>query len=275
MKQMPAMANPAMPEIVSRDEWRAARLDLLKREKEITRARDALNAQRRRLPMVRVDKDYVFEGPEGRFSLIDLFAGRRQLIVYHFMFDADGPPPGKSGAPWEEGCPGCSHIADNLPHLSHLHARDTTLVMISLAPLVKIAPFKARMGWTMPWYSSHGSDFNMDFDATVDPARPDAEWNFRPVADLLAEQRIPGEKGELPGISVFLRDGDAVYHTYSAYSRALDGLLNTHNLLDLTPYGRQEPWEDSPPGWPKGEQWWLRHHDRYDDKPQSMSCCAD
>lgn len=258
--------------IVSRDEWMAARKSLLAREKELTRARDALNAERRRLPAVRIDKPYSFEGPAGRASLADLFDGRRQLLVYHFMFDADDPPAGKSGAPWDEGCPGCSHFADNMPHLSHLHARNTTFVMVSRAPLDKIEPFRRRMGWTLPWFSSFGSDFNYDFHVSLDPARGSTEWNFQDAEELKKAGRIPETKGELPGLSAFLRDGDSVLHTYSTYARGLDPLVNTFNLLDLTVLGRQEAWEDSPPGWPKSTGFWLRHHDRYEGQ-QAASCC--
>lgn len=267
----------AMPPIVSREEWLAARKALLAKEKALTRQRDALNAERRCLPMVMIDKNYMFEGPNGRLRLADLFDGRSQLIIYHFMFDADPPPPGKSGAPWDEGCPGCSHIADNLPHLSHLHARDTSLVMVSRAPLAKIAPFKTRMGWTMPWVSSFGSAFNYDFHVSLDAAHDSTEWNFQDAEELRKTGRIPEVKGELPGVSVFLRnDAGRVFHTYSAYSRGLDHLLNTLNYLDLTPYGRQEIWENSPPGWPQSKEFWLRHHDRYEDqRPEKSACCAD
>jgi predicted dithiol-disulfide oxidoreductase (DUF899 family) len=165
------------PKIVSRDEWLAARKELLAKEKELTRQRDALNAQRRRLPMVAIDKDYVFEGPEGRVRLIDLFDGRRQLILYHFMFEPGAPPAGKSGEPWEEGCSGCSFVADNIGHLSHLHARDTSLVLVSRAPIAKIKPFQTRMGWTIPWYSSFGSEFNYDFHVTTDEKVAPVEYN--------------------------------------------------------------------------------------------------
>jgi predicted dithiol-disulfide oxidoreductase (DUF899 family) len=268
----------AMPTIVSRAEWLAARKELLVKEKNLTRARDALNAERRRLPMVRVDKTYFFEGPGGEASLLDLFDGRRQLIVYHFMFDADPPPAGRSGAPWDEGCPGCSHTADNVPHLAHLHARDTSLVFVSRAPWSRIAPFKTRMGWTVPWYSSFESDFNYDFHVTLDDSRGSVEWNFQSAARLVEAGKIPSTKGELPGLSVFLRDDDSVFHTYSTYARGLDQLLTTYHYLDLTPYGRQEAWEDSPPGWPKtpAEVFWLRHHDRYGEVPGSPdSCCGE
>lgn len=269
----------AHPRIVTRAEWLAARMELLAKEKELTRLGDALAAQRRRLPMVRIDKEYTFEGPAGwggKATLADLFDGRQQLIVYHFMFDPDDPPPGKSGAPWDEGCEGCSFLADNLPrHLEHLHARDTSLVLISRAPLVKIEPFYRRMGWTLPWYSSFGSDFNYDFHVTLDPERGSTEWNYRSSEQLAEGGKIPSTSGELPGLSVFLRIGDDVFHTYSTFGRGLEAALTTYRLLDLTPFGRQEEWEDSPPGWPKTPAHeWLRHHDRYAEQPKSGSCCC-
>ena len=174
----------AYPKVVSRDEWLAVRRKLLAKEKELTRHRDALNAERRRLPMVEVDKDHVFEDPNGQASLLDLFDGRRQLIVYHFMFEPGAPPPGKSGEPYDEGCSGCSFMVDNIGHLAHLHARDTSLVLVSRAPLAKIGPFKARMGWIVPWYSSFGSDFNYDFQATTDEAVAPVEYNYQNKATL-------------------------------------------------------------------------------------------
>lgn len=199
----------AYPQIVSREEWLVARQELLIKEKETTRARDRLNAERRRLPMVKIDKEYLFEGPDGKASLLDLFDGRCQLILYHFMFDPS----------WDEGCKHCSNLVDNLPsRLARLHARDTSLVLVSRAPLAKIEPFKTRMNWTVPWFSSYGSDFNYDFDAT-------------------------GDGGEKPGISVFLREGETIFHTYSTTARGVDILLGTYNYLDLTPLGRQEDWE--------------------------------
>jgi predicted dithiol-disulfide oxidoreductase (DUF899 family) len=202
------------PRIVSREEWLAARAELLVAEKEATRARDRLNAERRRLPMVRIEKEYAFEGPNGKASLRDLFDGRRQLIVYHFMFDPS----------WDDGCPSCSYLTDNIPAtLAHLHASETSLVLISRAPLAKIEPYKARKNWTMPWYSSFGSDFNYDFGVTDD-------------------------EGEKPGLSVFLRDGDSILQSYATNGRGVDILLGTYNYLDLTPLGRQEEWEDRPEG---------------------------
>jgi predicted dithiol-disulfide oxidoreductase (DUF899 family) len=267
----------AQPRNVSRDEWLRARRDLLKREKELTRHRDAVSAERRRLPMVRIDKAYVFEGPRGSASLLDLFEGRRQLIVYHFMLDPDGPPPGQSGAPWDEGCPGCSHMADNFPHLSHLRARDTSLVFVSRARLPKINLFKTRMGWTFPWYSSFGSDFNYDFHVTIDEAVAPVEYNYQDKATLERKGETAHLKGEQPGISVFLRDGDEIFHTYSMYGRGLDAFLGTYQFLDLTPFGRQETCEDSPAGWPQSGAnmvQWIRHHDKYGDVPSgSDSCC--
>jgi predicted dithiol-disulfide oxidoreductase (DUF899 family) len=266
--------DTAHPAIVSRKEWLAARTDLLAREKELTRQRDALNAARRRLPMVRVEKPYVFDGPQGKASLLDLFDGRSQLIIYHFMLDPDGPPLGKSGAPWEEGCPGCSFATDNLPHLAHLRARDTNLVLVSRARLSKIAPFKARMGWTVPWYSSFGSDFNYDFHVTTDEAVRPVEYNYKDKATLEREGLTYHLAGEQPGLSVFLRAGKVVYHTYSTYGRGLDWFLGTSHLLDLTPYGRQEEWEDSPAGWPKATANWPLHHDRYGEGAATADACC-
>lgn len=263
-----------MPEIVSREKWLAARKALLQKEKELTRAQDALNAERRRLPMVEIDKHYELESPSGKVRLIDLFEGRRQLIIYHFMFDPNDPPPGRH-EPYDEGCSGCSHVADNIGHLAHLHARDTSFAMVSRAPNSKIVPFKQRMGWTMPWYSSFGSDFNYDFHVTVDESKGAPEYNYMSQDDMRAKGFDYHMKGEQPGISVFLRDGDRIFHTYSTYARGLEVALATFHLLDLTPYGRQEDWEDSPEGWPKGNKFWLRHHDRYDEKTARPCCGSD
>ncbi|MGH7429508.1 MAG: DUF899 domain-containing protein, partial [Candidatus Methylomirabilaceae bacterium] len=246
-------------------------------EKELTRARDALNAERRRLPMVKIDKNYVFEGPAGKASLLDLFdRRRRQLIVYHFMFDPNDPPPGKSGEPWDEGCSGCSFLVDNIGHLAHLRARDTSLVLVSRAPLAEIEPFKARMGWTVPWYSSFGSDFNYDFHVTQDEAVAPVEYNYQDKATLEAKGEAWFTTSEAHGLSVFLRDGDSLYHTYSTYARGVDLLMGTYNYLDLTPFGRQEEWEDSPEGWPQTPTYeWLRHHDKYGDDTKGLgSCCG-
>jgi predicted dithiol-disulfide oxidoreductase (DUF899 family) len=211
-----------------------AREALLAKEKDATRAGDALAAERRRLPMVRIEKDYVFDGPGGEARLIDLFEGRRQLILYHFMFG-----PGTPGWP-DAGCPGCSLVIDNLGHPAHLHARDVSFAAVSLAPLEKIDAYRTRMGWTIPWYSSAGSDFNADFG--------------RSTAD-----------GEIFGLSVFLCDGDDVFRTYFTDGRGVEALGNNWSFLDLTPFGRQETWEDSPEGRPQSAPYaWWRRHDEYD-----------
>jgi predicted dithiol-disulfide oxidoreductase (DUF899 family) len=228
-------STATLPPVVSPTEWEAARQALLAKEKEATRARDVLAAERRRLPMVRIDKDYVFEGPEGKASLLDLFEGRRQLILYHFMFapDVHGWPTA--------GCDGCSMFVDQVGHLAHFHARDTSFALVSRAPLENIEPFKERMSWTIPWYSSAGSDFNRDFGVTTD-------------------------RGETFGLSVFLRDGDDVYRTYFTNRRGVEALGSVWTFLDLTPLGRQETWEDSPQGYPQTPpyQWW-RLHDEYEE----------
>jgi len=237
-----------LPRVVSRAEWRAERLRLLVREKELTRAHDVLNEDRRALPVVLVEKDYVFETPNGPARLIDLFAGRRQLILYHFMFFRES----------REGCPGCSHMADNVPHLSHLNARQTTFALVSRAPLAELEPFKRRMGWTLPWFSSYGSDFNYDFHATTDEAIAPVEYNYRSNEELERLGQSYHVKGEQPGASVFLREGDRVYHSYSTYGRGLDSMLATHSWLDLTPFGRGEGWDGMP-----NLDTPLRHHDRY------------
>jgi predicted dithiol-disulfide oxidoreductase (DUF899 family) len=219
----------SLPKIVSRAEWLAARKDLLAQEKELTRRRDALSADRRRLPMVRVEKDYTFEGPEGPARLADLFGSYRQLVVRHFMFDPS----------WDDGCPSCSAAADEMSDglLEHLHARATEFVTVSRAPLAKIEDYKARRGWTFRWYSSHGSDFNYDFAVTLDRSVAEPEYNYAP-ADV---------EGEFPGHSTFLRVGDEIFHTYSTYARGAEWLGGSYAFLDLTALGRQEDWEE-----PKG-----------------------
>jgi predicted dithiol-disulfide oxidoreductase (DUF899 family) len=226
----------ALPEIVDAEQWRAARVALLAKEKEMTRARDALNADRRRLPMVRIDKDYVFHGPAGPARLIDLFEGRLQLVIYHFMWLYDR----------DEGCPSCSGFADQIGHLEHLHQRGTTFACVSNAPIESIEPFKARMGWTFPWWSSHGSDFNYDFHVTLDEAKAPFEYNYRSKEELAAAG-LPVDAWEQPfdlhGLSTFLRDGDQAFHTYSTYARGTDHLGFTTSFLDLTALGRQEAWE--------------------------------
>jgi predicted dithiol-disulfide oxidoreductase (DUF899 family) len=233
----------SLPKIASRDEWRAARLELLAREKELTRQRDALSAQRRELPMVEVEKDYVFDGPGGQVHLADLFEGRAQLILYHFMFDPE----------WEEGCSSCTAGTDELSRgfLDHLHTRDTTFAMASRAPLAKLERYKAKRGWDVPWYSSHGTDFNYDFGVTLDESRGAAEYNYRTKDEFEAR----GETGffgspqpfEMPGQSCFLQSDGRVFHTYSQYARGLEGTGGSYYFLDLTALGRQEEWEE-----PKG-----------------------
>lgn len=230
------------PKIVSRAEWTAARVRFLQKEKEFNRQRDALSAERRELPCVKVEKDYVFTGPNGRTSLRDLFEGRRQLIVYHFMFDPS----------WEEGCKSCSLLADTFDGGSlHLPARDVSFVAVSRAPLAKLEAFKKRMGWRFKWVSSAESDFNYDYHVSFRQEDKDAgtvEYNYK-------NQQFP--VSEAPGVSVFLRDGDDVLHTYSTYARGLDILMSTYNYLDLVPFGRNE----------EGLSYsmsWLRHHDKYD-----------
>lgn len=234
------------PKVVSPAEWLVARKALLAKEKALTRERDALSAERRRLPMVRVEKDYVFEGPNGRTSLRDLFGRHRQLLVYSFMFDPA----------WDEGCKSCSHFMDTAGgSIVHLAAKNTAFVVVSRAPLAKIEAFKKRMGWTFPWLSSGGNDFNYDFHVTLDKEAGSVEYNYARASELVKTGKLWTDKGELPGLSVFLREGESVYHTYSAYQRGLDPLLDTYNFLDLTPLGRQEEGDRT--------QAWIRHHDRY------------
>jgi predicted dithiol-disulfide oxidoreductase (DUF899 family) len=254
-----------LPDVVTQEEWLAARKALLVKEKELTRARDALAADRRRLPMVRVAKEYVFEGPEGRVPLLDLFDGRRQLIVQHVMWLFDVDANGNE-TPLDVGCPSCSSGMDNLPHLAHLRARDTNLVVVCRAPFDKIVPFKKRMGWTVPWYSSAGSDFNYDFHVTQDERVAPVLLNYRAESEL---DWSPARRGDYPGVSAFLRDGDMIFHTYSAFARGLEQTGGTHYYFDLTALGRQEEWEE-----PKGRatalgvkagSHELRYHDEYED----------
>ena len=236
----------ALPPVVSREEWLVARKALLAREKEATRQRDAISAARRRLPMVKVDTPYVFTGPYGPLSLRELFGRRHQLYVHHFMwFEED-----------QKHCHGCTMAADtgfNNPHLwERLAERDVTFVAISRAPWAKIQEAQAKHGWTFPWYSSHGTDFNYDYHVTLDETKAPIEFNYRNKAELLQTGFTPEMlKEDWPVNSVFLRDGDTVYHTYSASARGLDQLYLPNAFLDLTPYGRQEDWEDSPVGWPQ------------------------
>ena len=222
-----------LPPVVSAEAWEAAREDLLAKEKELTRARDALAAGRRRMPRMAVQKDYRFEGPNGPASLLDLFEGRRQLIVYRFFYE-----PGVRGFP-EHGCPGCSFLADQVAHLAHLNARDTTLAFVSRAPYGDIERWKARMGWDMPWYTVT-DDFDADFG--VD------EWH---------------------GTNAFIRDDDGnVFRTYFINSRGDEVMGGTWSYLDMTALGRQEEWEDSPEGYPQTPPYaWWRWHDEYEEEP--------
>ena len=231
----------SMPKIVSREDWRAARVELLAEEKAMTRARDALNTRRRELPMVQVDADYRFDGPDGEVGLSDLFEGRRQLIVQHFMFDPD----------WEDGCQSCTAAADEISDglLRHLHVRDTTLAVVSRAPLAKIERYKSSRGWTFPWYSSFGGAFNYDFHVTLDASVAPVEFNFKDSQELIdagMDWMMEGSS-EQPGYSVFLRDGDTVFHTYSMFARGTEFLGGSYAFLDTTALGRQEDWE-LPPG---------------------------
>ena len=230
------------PPIVSRDQWLAERMKLLAHEKELTKHRDRVNAERRRLPMVKLEKDYVFDTPSGKQNLKALFDGRRQLIVYHFMFDPA----------WDKGCPGCTGYVDALGDLSMLKDRNTTFVVISRAPLPKLEAYKKQKGWDIPWFSSFGSDFNYDFHVTLDEKVAPVEHNYLPKAQLESRKDEPYfMKGEQHGLSVFFRIDDAVFHTYSTYARGTESLTDAYTLLDTTPYGRQEDFEDSPPGWPQ------------------------
>jgi predicted dithiol-disulfide oxidoreductase (DUF899 family) len=232
----------SLPDVVSREEWLAARQQLLAEEKEMTRQRDRLNAARRRLPMVRIDKKYKFEGPEGTVDLLDLFGGGSQLIVQHVMYDPE----------WDAACPSCTASMDESTPalLEHLSARGTAYVRISRAPYDKIVAYRDAHGWSFPWYSSHGSDFNYDFNVTLDPAVAPTEYNYRTQQEWarMDPDWLDLQSTEVPGVSCFLREGDEVYHTYSTYARGTElvgGL--SYPLLDLTALGRQEEWEE-----PKG-----------------------
>jgi len=219
-----------LPKIASQDEWLAARKQLLDKEKEATRVRDALSGERRELPMVEVEKDYVFDGPGGPVRLLDMFDGRRQLIVHHFMFDPS----------WDVGCSSCTSLVADRGDPAYLHARDTSLVLISRAPLEKLEVYRERMGWTVPWYSSFGSDFNYDFHVTMDESVAPVEFNYRGMAEWEQAGMAYDISGEQPGVSVFLRDGDRVFHTYSTFARGVESLSPTAGFLDLTPLGRQD-----------------------------------
>lgn len=237
--------------IVSREEWLEARRAHLKNEKALTRMMDMVSEERRRLPWVKVEKNYVFETTEGQKTLAELFGGNSQLIVYHFMLGPD----------WEAGCPGCSFLADHIDGANlHLRHHDVSLVVVSRAPLPEILAYRKRMGWQFRWVSSNGSDFNFDYHVSFtkeDLAKDKVEYNFEMIDSAQAHD-------ELPGTSVFYRDarGD-IYHTYSSYGRGGDILIGTHNYLDLTPKGRNE----------NGTMDWMRRHDEYEDAAPK-SCCA-
>lgn len=233
---------PSGQKVVSREEWLAARVELLTKEKELTRLRDEQARQRRELPCVKVEKEYKFDGPHGRVTLAELFGGRSQLVVYHFMFGPD----------WAEGCPSCSFVADHLGGmLPHLAARDVTLAVVSRAPLAKIEAFKQRMGWRFPWVSSAANDFNFDYHVSFTPdelAGGTVEYNY-------AAQSFPST--EAPGVSVFSKTADGtVFHTYSTFARGGEALLGTYAVLDLVPKGRDEAAL-------KFSMAWVRYHDRY------------
>jgi predicted dithiol-disulfide oxidoreductase (DUF899 family) len=238
------MSDWALPKIVTRSHWLAERKSLLEKEKEATRHWDTVKAARRHLPMVEVEKKYLFEGPEGEVSLWDLFEGRRQLIVHHFMYFDDS----------SRFCPSCSLEADqnyNRFLLDKLDQKSVTLVAISRSPIERIQQEKEKKNWDFPFYSSSNSDFNYDFQATLDPQR-NIEYNYQGVE---VKGWLKDYKGDLPGKSVFLRDGEKVYHTYSAFARGLELAATHYNYLDLTPYGRQESWEKSPEGWPQNQSY--------------------
>jgi predicted dithiol-disulfide oxidoreductase (DUF899 family) len=229
------------PPIVSRHDWLRQRKALLAEEKALTKDGDRINAERRRLPMVKLENTYVFDGPAGKTRLADLFAGRRQLIVYHFMFDPT----------WEKGCPGCTRYVNALGDLSLLAERDTSFALISRAPLSKLEAYRVQKGWTLAWVSSFGSDFNYDFHVSNDETVAPFEYNYRNKAEMEAREGRAPTGGEAHGLSVFFRLEDDVFHTYSAYARGTESRDDGYALLDLTPYGRQEDFETSPRGWPQ------------------------
>lgn len=247
MLNQPILPHP----VVSREEWLTARRALLAQEKEVTHARDRLNAARLALPWVRLDKVYRFETPSGSRELAELFDGRSQLMVYHFML----------GPGWEAGCPGCSFLSDHLdgmlPHLTH---HDVTLTAVSSAPLAEIEAYRRRMGWKFPWVSSHGSDFNHDFHVSFSDAElgsGQVRYNFETID---AAQAAP----ELPGLSAFYRDAEGqVFHSYSSYARGPEELIGTLMLLDRAPLGRNE----------RTIMDWVKRHDEYQDAPKAASCC--
>ncbi len=241
--------------VVSRDEWLGKRIELLKEEKELTRRKDEISRKLRELPWVRIGKDYRFQAPDGEKSLADLFGGKSQLVIQHFML----------GPGWEEGCPSCSFMADHTDGMTpHLAARDVTMLAVSRAPLEEIEVFKKRMGWRFPWVSSHGCDFNFDFHVSFTEeqiAGGEVEYNY-------ARQEFGST--EAPGISVFHKDASGdVYHTYSAFGRGVEQVVGTYTVLDLVPKGRDEEGLDFTMAW-------VRHHDRYDgSSSKGGACCSE
>ncbi|HEY4066792.1 MAG TPA: thioredoxin family protein [Burkholderiaceae bacterium] len=247
-----ASANTANHPVVPNAQWTSERKALLVREKELLRLQDELARERRALPWERVEKDYVFDTPAGPRRLAELFEGRRQLLVQHFML----------GPGWEQGCPSCSYMADHTDGMNvHLAHRDITMLAVSRAPLAEIERFKTRMGWRFEWISSNGSEFNHDFGVSFTPqehARGAANYNYQPLS-------FPAQ--EMPGISVFYRDdAGAVFHTYSTYGRGVEVMMGAYRLMDLTPEGRGE--RDVP-----NRMEWVRHHDRYEPAPAAGACC--
>jgi predicted dithiol-disulfide oxidoreductase (DUF899 family) len=240
--------------VVSQEEWIATRKELLRKEKELTRQHDEISRQRRELPWVKIDKNYVFDGPRGKTTLTDLFEGRSQLIIYHFMF----------GPEWQEGCKSCSFEADHFnSFIIHLNARDVSMVAVSRAPLEKLQPFQKRMGWSFQWVSSFGNDFNRDFHVSFSKD----EMTKGTVYYNYGMNKFPSD--EAPGVSVFYKDPSGnLFHTYSTYGRGVDILLGAYNYLDMTPKGRDEE------GLAYGMEW-VRHHDKYEHVKQSAgSCCS-
>jgi predicted dithiol-disulfide oxidoreductase (DUF899 family) len=236
-----------LPNVVTREEWLSARKALLEKEKAFSRQRDAIAKARRGLPMVKLEKDYVFHGPNGKVALRDLFQGRTQLLAYHFMFDPA----------WEQGCKSCSFIADHFDGaIPHLLAREVSLVMVSRAPLDKIEAFRRRMGWHFRWLSSHETDFNYDFGVSFRPGAPRQGYNYADAPFPSSTPSGNSESGEAPGLSVFVRQGGDVFHAYSSYQRGVDILIGAYNILDMTPLGRNE--EELSYGME-----WVKHHDRY------------
>jgi predicted dithiol-disulfide oxidoreductase (DUF899 family) len=239
----------SLPEVCTRERWLAERKELLEKEKAMTRQRDALNIERRNLPMVEITKDYEFDGPNGRVGLTDLFEGRAQLIIYHFMFHPE----------WEDGCPSCTAGMDEVSpgFLEHLHTRDTTFAIVSRAPLEKLERWKTKRGWDLSWYSSGDSDFNYDFGVTIDASRGFDEYNYRTLDEYAAmgeeSMKTSEQPYDMPGRSCFLHVDGRVFHTYSQYARALESTGGSYYFLDLTALGRQEDWEE-----PKGRSTSVR-----------------